>query len=316
MTAIPGEKLVTIFGGSGFLGRHLVRALANDGWRIRVAVRHPNTAHFLKPMGRVGQIQLMKANVLKDEDVAAATEGADAVINLVGAFKNFQALQVGAPKRIAERAEAAGISRLIHVSVIGASGEAPAKYFRSKAEGEAELLKAYPAATIVRPSLMFGPEDGFFNRFAALVRMLPFAFPLFGGGKTQFQPVFVGDVANGIARLLRDPSTAGGIFEFAGPEVMSFRDVMEFVLRHTGRKRSLVSVPLPLASLKAFFLQILPNAPLTPDQVRMFRTDTIASGEYPGLRELGILPSAAEAIVPSYLWRFRKRGQFEAVTAP
>jgi uncharacterized protein YbjT (DUF2867 family) len=307
-------KLVTVFGGSGFLGRHIVRALVQDGWRVRAAVRHPNTAHFLRPMGRVGQIQIVKADILKDDDVAAAVEGADAVINLVGSFKNMRGLHVGGARRVAEASARAGVEHLVQTSVVGASADAPATYFQTKAEGEEKVREAFAGATIIRPSLVFGPEDDFFNRFAALIRLVPVVFPLFANGVTRFQPVFVGDIARAVAAIVQAPATAGKTFELAGPEIMTFREVIEYVLLQTRRSRLLINVPLWLAKIKGAFLQILPNAPLTLDQARMLQTDTVASGELPGLRELGITPTGAEAIVPSYLWRFRKRGQFEAAT--
>jgi uncharacterized protein YbjT (DUF2867 family) len=320
MTAIPGTKLVTIFGGSGFVGRHTVRALANEGWRIRVAVRCPNTAHFLRPMGRVGQIQLVKANVLKDADVAAAVEGADAVINLVGLLtqwgaQRFDAVHVEAAARIARAAKESGVKRMIHVSALGVDAQAPARYFRTKAQGEAKVREAFPEVTIFRPSLMFGPEDTFFNRFAALMRMVPFAFPLFGEGKTRFQPVFVGDVARAMAQVLANDATKAGTYELAGPEEMTLKQVLELVSRETNRKRLFVPLPLVAARVQGFFLQFLPWPPLTLDQARMLETDTILSGRNPGLKDLGIIPTAAEAIIPSYLWRFRKRGQFEEAAA-
>jgi NADH dehydrogenase len=319
MTAIPKDRMVTVFGGSGFIGRHLVRALANDGWRIRVAVRRPNVAHFLKPMGRVGQIQIVKANVRNDTAVQAALRGADAAVNLVGILsqggrQRFDALHVEAAGRIARAVKEAGTKRLVHFSALGASPKARANYFRSKAEGERAVRDGFPDATIVRPALVFGPEDQFFNRFAALARVLPI-LPLYGGGKTRFQPVFVGDVAQGVTEILHQSGTAGRIYEFAGPEQMSFREVMEFVLRETQRKRALVSLPFGLGRLQGAILQFVPGKPLTYDQVLMLETDTVPSGEQPGLRDLGITPSAPEAIVPSYLWRFRKHGQF-APAAP
>ncbi len=318
MTAIPQSRLVTIFGGSGFVGRHIVRALANEGWRIRIAVRRPHVAHFLRPMGRVGQIQLLKTNVRNDDDVAAALDGADAVINLVALIKQsgaqrFDAIHVEGSERVARLAAAAGVKRLIHFSALGASTEAPARYFRTKATGENRVQDAFGGATIVRPALVFGAEDDFFNRFAGLIRMMPLFFPLFGGGKTRFQPVFVGDVARAAATLLGDETSAGKIYELAGPEEMTLKQVLELTLRETNRKRVLIPVPLVIARIKGAFLQFVPGAPLTYDQAKMLETDTLPSGRAPGLRDLGITPTGPEAIVPSYLWRFRKRGQFEAL---
>ena len=320
MTAIVTSKLVTVFGGSGFVGRHIVRALANDGWRIRVAVRRPNCAHFLKPMGRVGQIQLLKTNVLDDAQVSEALRDADAAVNLVGILaqsgrQRFDAVHIAAAERVAKGVKAAGVTRLIHFSALGANANAPARYFRTKAEGEARVRAAFADATIFRPALLFGPEDNFFNRFAALARLSP-VLPLFGGGATRFQPVFVGDVAQAVARALRDPATAGTTYELAGPEVMNFNQVMVYVLHETRRKRILLPLPYWVARFDGAILQILPNAPLTLDQARMFETDTVLAGGMPGLPALGIAPVSVEAIVPSYLWRFRKHGQFEMAATP
>jgi uncharacterized protein YbjT (DUF2867 family) len=318
MTAIPSNRLVTLFGGSGFLGRNIVRVLANEGWRIRVAVRRPNLANYLKPAGRVGQIQLLKANALNLDAVAAAMKGTDIAINLIGVLaesgsQSFHALHVGAAKTIAEAAAAHKVARLLHVSALGASRDAPARYFQTKAEGEAAVRTAYPEATIFRPSLVFGPEDDFFNRFAALARMMP-ALPLIGGGHTRFQPVYVGDLADAAACVLANPDTAGKTYELGGPEVMDFRQVLELVLKEIHRKRLLIPVPFGLARVKAAFLGLLPKPLLTVDQVRMLMTDTVVSEDALTLRDLGIVPTAAEAIVPSYLWRFRKEGEFEAAT--
>ncbi len=317
MTAPQTNKLVTIFGGSGFVGRHVVRALAADGWRVRVAVRRPNVAHFLRPAGRVGQVQLLKTNVRDEAQVAAALEGADAVVNLVGILapagaQRFDSIHVEAAARIARLANAAGITRLVHFSALGASVDAPSHYFQTKAKGEEEVRGAFPAASIVRAAAIFGQEDQLFNRFASLLRLLPI-FPLIGSGKTKLQPVYVGDVADGVARLLRDDKTAGGTFEFFGPEIMTLKAVIEFVVRETGRKRALIPLPFGLAKLQGTILQFLPGALLTRDQVLMLQTDSVGSGPLPDLRTLGISATAPPAIVPSYLWRFRKEGQFSPV---
>lgn len=314
MTAIPTSRLVTIFGGSGFLGRVIVRVLADEGWRIRAAVRRPNTANYLRPAGRVGQIQIMKANVRDADAVSAAMRGADAVINLVGILhesgaQRYRALHVEAAARIAEASARHGVARLVHVSSLGAGKDAAAHYFRTKAEGEDAVRAAFPEATIVRPSLVFGPDDDFFNRFASLARMLP-ALPLIGGGRMRFQPVYVGDVAAAVSRLLKDSRTAGKTYELAGPEVLTMRDVLALVLRETHRKRLLVPIPFWLARIQGALLGLLPSPMLTLDQVRMLETDNVASEGTPGLRDLGIVPTAAEAILPTYLWRFRKEGEF------
>ena len=313
------QPLVTVFGGSGFIGRHLIRRLCAKGYRVRVAVRRPNEALFLKPMGDVGQVQLVQANVRDDRSVAAAVAGAATVVNLVGILfesgkQKFSSVQAEAPGRIGTAAKAAGVRRAIHLSAIGASAESDARYAQSKAAGEEALKAAFPDATILRPSIVFGPEDDFFNRFAGLARMLPF-LPLIGGGETKFQPVYVGDVAEAIMACLDDTSTSGKIFELGGPRVYTFRELMEIVLRETGRKRVLVKVPAGLAKFKAWFLQIAPNPMLTVDQVRLLAYDNVVSDGAKGFKALGIAPTTVEAIVPSYLWRFRPKGQFEDKTA-
>jgi uncharacterized protein YbjT (DUF2867 family) len=318
MTAIPSTKFITIFGGSGFLGRHIVRALAKDGWRIRVAVRRPNTAHFLRPMGRVGQIQLLKTNIADDGSVDAAMRGADAAVNLVGILapsgsQRFRTLHAEGAERIARAATAHRAVRLLHVSALGASADSPSLYARSKAEGEERVRAAFPAATIFRPSIMFGPEDDFFNRFAWLARLSPI-LPLIGGGHTRFQPVYVGDVAQAALNALNDPTTEGKIFELGGPEVLTFKQIMQLVLKQTHRKRLLMPVPFAVARVQAAVLGLLPKPLLTLDQVKLLQRNNVVADGALGLRDLGIAPIAAEAILPSYLWRFRKHGEFEIVS--
>ena len=317
MTAIPSDRLVTIFGGSGFLGRHIVRALANDGWRIRAAVRRPNLANFLLPMGRVGQIQLLKANVRDDNSVDGALRGAHAAINLIGILsqsgtQNFRALHAEAAERIARQASAHGVGRLLHVSALGADPDSPSLYARTKAQGEERVRQAFPRATIFRPSVVFGPEDDFFNRFAWLARLSP-ALPLIGGGRMAFQPVYVGDIAEAAKRVLNDAATKGKTYELGGPEAMSFKAVLQLVLKETHRKRLLVPVPFAIARIQAALLGLLPKPLLTLDQLRLLERDNVVGDGALTLRDLGITPTAAEAIVPSYLWRFRKHGEFEPV---
>jgi NADH dehydrogenase len=318
MTAIPSTRLVTIFGGSGFLGRHMVRALANDGWRVRVAVRRPNNALFLKPMGRVGQIQLVKANVTNEESVRAALKGAEAAINLVAVLyqsgnQRFDSLHVEAAERIALLASELGVGRLLHVSALGIQGNA-SNYARTKTLGEERVRARFAGATIFRPSVVFGPEDDFFNKFAWLARMSP-ALPLIGGGGTKFQPVFVGDVALAAAKVLGNASTAGQTYELAGPETLTLKQVMELVLRETRRNRALLPIPFGLARLQGVVLGLLPKPLLTLDQVRMLETDNVLSEGAATFRDLAIVPEAPGAIIPSYLWRFRKHGEFEAATS-
>jgi NADH dehydrogenase len=322
MTEIPTETLVTVFGGSGFLGRHVVRALAREGYRIRPAVRRPDLAFHLQPLGRVGQIHAVQANLRYPASVEAAVRGADVVINLVGILfergkQRFEAVQAEGAQQVAQAAAAAG-ARVIHVSALGADPNSSSSYARSKAAGEAAVLAAVPDATIFRPSIVFGPEDDFFNRFAAMARMSP-ALPLIGGGQTKFQPVFAGDVAQAIRKAVGGATKGGTIYELGGPEVKSFRELMEYVLAVTERRRLLVPLPFALAKLQAFFLQFMPTPLLTPDQVELLRTDNVVSqaaiAEGRTLAALGIEPAALEAIVPSYLWRFRKAGQFRGRVA-
>jgi uncharacterized protein YbjT (DUF2867 family) len=316
------ETLVTVFGGSGFLGRHVVRALANRGYRIRVAVRRPELSGFLRPMGRVGQINTVQANLRYPQSIAAALRDADMAINLVGILfergaQRFDAVQAVGAEAVALAAKSAG-APLVHVSAIGADVNSPSHYARSKAEGERRVLAAQPAATIMRPSIVFGPEDDFFNRFAALARVAP-ALPLVGGGHTRFQPVFVGDVAEAIAKAVDGETKPGTIYELGGPDVRTFRELMEFVLATTGRRRVLVPVPFEIMKIQAAFAQFLPKPPITPDQVELLKRDNVVSAEAHSdgrtLEALGIIPETVGAIVPSYLWRFRKTGQFSPDTA-
>jgi NADH dehydrogenase len=319
MTAIPSTRLVTIFGASGFLGRHIVRALANDGWRIRAAVRRPNNALFLQPMGRVGQIQIVKANIQDEEAVRAALKGADAAISLVGILyqsgsQRFDKVHVEAAERMAGLAWDMRVGRLLHVSALGVERNQRSRYARTKFLGEQRVRGAFPAATVFRPSVVFGPEDDFFNKFAALARLLP-VLPLIGGGKTKFQPVFVGDIARAAVKVLADASTAGRTYELGGPEIMTLKEIMELVLKETRRNRIRLPIPFSLARAQALVLGLLPKPLLTLDQVRLLETDNTVSEGALTFRDLGIVPEAAEAIIPSYLWRFRKHGEFEPATS-
>ena len=311
------ETLVTVFGGSGFLGRHVVRALAQEGCRIRVAVRRPELAGHLRPMGRVGQIHAVQANLRYPHSVTAAVRGADIVINLVGILfergrQRFDAVQAQGAEAVALAAKSVG-ARLVHVSAIGADADSPSRYARTKAEGEQRVLAALPEAAIMRPSIVFGPEDDFFNRFGALARLSP-ALPLPGGGHTRFQPVFVGDVAGAIAKAADGKVKPGAIYELGGPDVRSFKELMAFVLATIQRRRLLIPAPFALMKLQAAFLRFLPKPPLTPDQVELLKRDTVVSDDAKRdgwtLEGLGIVPESMAAIVPTYLWRFRKTGQF------
>lgn len=306
-------NLVTIFGGSGFLGRHTVRALARAGWRIKIATRHPARGFFLRPLGTVGQIDFVKCDVADAQSVSAAVMGASAVINLTGILfqkgQTFEDVQAEGAANIAQAAAAAGVNALVHVSAIGADAQSGSEYATTKAQGEQSVREAFPDAVILRPSIVFGPEDAFFNKFASMARFLPM-LPLVGGGHTRFQPVFVGDVAAAIVQALASPGARGRTFELGGPSIYSFKELLQMILRETGRKRLLVPLPFALASLKAAFLQLLPNPILTMDQVKLLKKDNVVAPTAAGLADLGITPTSVEAVIPSYLWRFRAKGEY------
>ena len=310
-------KLVTIFGGSGFIGSHVARALARRGYRMRIAVRRPNQAAHLQPLGNVGQIHAVQANLRYRWSVDRAVEGADHVINLVGILaesgrQTFDAVQDFGARAVAEAARVAGAS-LTQISAIGADENSESGYARSKALGEKAALETVKNAVILRNSIVFGPEDSFFNRFADMARYSP-ALPLIGGGETRFQPVYVGDVAEAIARSVDGKVAGGRIYELGGPEVLTFRQCMEEMLKVIDRKRLLVTVPWPVAELMGSVLGMLPGALLTSDQVTQLRSDNIVSEEADAagrtLQGLGIAPQSIDAILPSYLWRYRPAGQF------
>jgi NADH dehydrogenase len=318
----PFDTLITVYGGSGFLGRHVVRALAKRDYRIRVAVRRPELANHLQPLGRVGQIHAVQANLRNGPSVEAAARDAHVLINLVGVLfergkQRFGAVHSYGAEQVALAASAHG-ARMVQVSAIGADENSPSLYARSKATAERLVLAARPDAVIMRPSILFGPEDDFFNRFASLARLSP-VLPLIGGGLTRFQPAFVGDVASAIANAVDGNVRSGTIYELGGPEVKTFKHLMQYVLTTIERKRLLVPIPFFAAKLKAAFLQYMPKPLLTPDQVELLRVDNVVSdaaiAEGRTLQGLGIEPEPIEAIVPSYLWRFRKTGQFKSRTA-
>jgi uncharacterized protein YbjT (DUF2867 family) len=314
------DTLVTVFGGSGFLGRHLVRALCRRGYRVRVAVRRPELAGHLQPLGRVGQIHAVQANLRYPKSVEAAARDADIVVNLVGILyeqgrQRFDSVQAFGAEAVALAAAAFG-ARLVHVSAIGADENSPSHYARSKAMGEKLVLSAMPSATVLRPSILFGPEDDFFNKFAAIARIAP-ALPLIGGGETRFQPVFAGDVAAAALAAIDRPDSGGKIYELGGPQVKSFRELMQFVLATIERRRLLVPIPFGPAGLIGAVLEFagrLHKPLLTRDQVELLRSDNVVSEEATRegrtLAALGIAPIAMAAEVPAYLWRFRKAGQF------
>ena len=317
------DTLVTVFGGSGFLGRNVVRALAKRDFRLRVAVRRPELAGHLQPLGRVGQIHAVQANVRYPASVEAAMRDSHVAINLVGILaaggaQSFDAVQAKGAETVAKAAAAAG-ARMVHVSAIGADANSLSAYARSKAAGEQAVLAAVPSATILRPSVVFGPEDQFTNRFAALARMSP-ALPLIGGGATRMQPIYVGDVAAAVAEVVDGKAKQGATYELGGPEVLTMREIMEAICAITDRNRMLVPLPFGLARLNAFFLQFAPGMlKLTPDQVELLKSDNVVSDAAKAsgltLEALGIAPDSIEAIAPQYLWRFRAAGQFQRKSA-
>lgn len=318
------SKLVTIYGGSGFVGRYIARRMAKEGWRVRVAVRRPNEAMHVKPYGVVGQVEPVLCNIRDEDSVRAAMEGADAVVNCVGILnevgKNeFGSVQAEGATRIAQIAAELGVETLVHLSAIGADADAPSEYSRTKAEGEAGVLAHFPNAVILRPSIIFGTEDKFFNRFAGIARLgpvLPVVCP-----NTLFQPVFVDDVAKAAAAAAQG-DVAAGIYELGGPEVASFRSLMDKLLTVIHRRRLLPTIPTSLAWVMALFLDIdekltfglFENVILTRDQLKNLQRDNVVSEDAKGFADLGITPTAMEAVLPEYLWKFRPSGQYDEMT--
>src|SRR5579885_1468648 len=303
-------RRVTVLGASGLIGRYMVKRLAEQGALIAADGRHASDAGFRKPMGDVGQIATIDADVTDDAALAAVIAGADVVVNAVGILyergaQRFDALHHLLPRRIAAEARAAEVKQVVHISAIGADPQSPASYGRSKAAGEAALRGVFPAVVVLRPSIVFGPEDAFFNRFAALARLSP-VLPLIGGGTTRFQPVYVGDVADAVMAALERPEAAGRIYELGGPAVLSFRELMELMLSEIGRRRLLVSVPWGLASFAALFMQVMPTPMLTRDQVKLLQRDNVVTSGASGLADLGIAPTALALVLPIYLSRFRR----------
>ena len=318
------QGLVTVFGGSGFIGRQVVRALVKRGFRVRVACRRPGHAYRLPLMGDVGQIEIVQANLRMPSSVGRALDGAESCVNLVGALyesgrQRFQSLHAQGARTVGEAAAMRKIDRLVQVSAIGADAASASKYARTKAMGEQAARAAVPKAVVVRPSVVFGQEDDFFNRFGRMATMSP-VLALPGGGTTRFQPVYVGDVGAAVAACVIDPATAGRTYELGGPGVFTFRELMQLVLAETRRRRLLLPLPWPVARLIGMAgdiqASLLPMAPpLTSDQVELLRSDNVADPSLPGLAELGIAATAVEAIVPTYLYRYRDGGQFADETA-
>ncbi len=315
------SKLVTIYGGSGFVGRYIARRLAKAGWRVRVAVRNPNEAMFVKPYGAVGQVEPVFCNIRDDASVASVMQGADAVVNCVGVLdeigKNtFEAVQVEGAERIARIAAANGVSAMTHISAIGADAESESEYSRTKAAGEAAVLAHMPNAMIIRPSIIFGMEDGFFNRFAGMTRFGP-VLPIVGAN-TKFQPVYVDDVA--AAAVMGVEGAATGTFELGGPDVNTMRELMDQMLVVVRRRRLVLNIPFWAAKVMAFGFKVgrvmslgLVRGPLTADQVENLKVDNVVSEGAQGFEALGHVPTAMEAILPDYLWRYRPSGQYDAI---
>ena len=321
ISRLEAGSLAVVFGGSGFVGRHAVAALARRGWRVRAAVRRPQLAGHLQPLGAAGQIYAVQANLRYPDSVARAVQGAEAVVNAVGVLapagsQTFDALHVGGARAVAKATREAGGSSLVHVSALGADRNSPAHYARSKAEGDVAVLEAFPNAVVLRPSIVFGPEDEFFNRFAGLALRSPF-LPLIGDGRTKFQPVYVGDLATAILTACEGHAKTGTIYEIGGPEILTLRQILDKTQQWAGRKRFYFPMPFWYAKLIAAFTWPFPNSlrPITVDQVRMLETDNIVSDaarrENRTLADLGVQsPRSTGTVVPAYLERFRPRGQY------
>lgn len=319
MTAPSTAGLVTILGGSGFVGRYVVRLLAQKGWRIKVACRHPELAGFLQPLGNVGQIHAMQANIRDARSIRRAIEGSDAIVNLVGILsqagvQTFDDVHAEGARRIAEAAKTFEICNFVHVSALGADPSSKARYARSKARAEMKTLAACPKAVILRPSIIFGEEDDFFNRFASMARQSPF-LPAIGFGRTRFQPVYVNDVAKAIVAALEGKVTPGMTYELGGPEIFTMKELLRMTQRYSGRKERTFPIPFGLAMVQGAVLQVLPGKLLTMDQVRMLKGDSVVSAdaneELRTLEGLGITPKAIESVVPVYLEKFKPKGMFE-----
>ncbi|MDA0909722.1 MAG: complex I NDUFA9 subunit family protein [Proteobacteria bacterium] len=315
---------IAVIGGSGFIGRQIVEKLARAGARLKILTRNADKAKFLRPMGAPGQITLISGKATDDKALAQVLAGVDAVVNTVGILaegggQRFAALQADLPARIGQimaKAETSAspssrphLPRIIHLSAIGADPQSPSRYARTKAAGEAGLLAAFPKATILRPSLVFGAGDGFFNRFAAMAVTAP-ALPVIGGGTNRIQPVYVGDVANAVVAALQDQTSMGKTYELGGPEIITFREAMRFVLQSIGRSRMLMSVPFPVMGLAAMAMSILPNPPVTRDQLKLLKSDNVVSADALGFAELGLTPTGMALIVPKYLERYKPGGRF------
>ena len=308
------QKIIAIFGAGGFFGKHLMRQLTKLGYRVKVATRNPYLKGYLKPLGNPGQIELFKTNIFNSEDVKQVLKDCDFVINLVGILyetrkQKFNQIHTEFPNLLSKLCNEIGVKNLVHISALGVRESHVSKYMRSKLEGEKNIKNFFKPSVILRPSLIFGPEDKFFNKFASIAQFSP-ALPLIGGGKVKFSPIYVGDVAQAIVKTLKLNNSEPKIYELGGPENYSFKELIEILLEEIKKKRFLIPIPFSAAKFQSYFLQIMPNPLLTPDQVEMLKYNNIVSGEYPTLEDLGISGKTIQSILPKYIYRFRTGGQF------
>ena len=308
------QKIIAIFGAGGFLGKHLMRQLTKLGYRVKVATRNPYLKGYLKPLGNPGQIELFKTNIFNPEDIKQVLKNCDLAINLVGILyetkkQKFNQVHVKFPYLLSNLCNEIGVKNLVHISALGVREGHISKYMQSKLEGEKNIQKVFKPSVILRPSLVFGPEDKFFNAFASIAQFSP-ALPLIGGGKTKFSPIYVGDVAKAIVKTLKLENSKPKIYELGGPKNYSFKELMEILLEEIKKKRFLIPIPFSVAKLQSYFLQMMPNPLLTSDQVDMLKYNNIVSGEYPTLEDLGIRGKTIQSILPKYIYRFRTGGQF------
>ena len=308
------QKIIAIFGAGGFLGKHLMRQLTKLGYRVKVATRNPYLKGYLKPLGNPGQIELFKTNIFNPEDVKQVLKNCDLAINLVGILhetrkQKFSQIHSQFPYLLSNLCNELGIKNLVHVSALGVRKKHVSQYIQSKFQGEKNIQETFKPSVILRPSVCFGPSDKFFNTFASLAQFSP-VLPLIGGGKTKFAPIYVGDVAKAIVEVLKLNNSEPKIYELAGPEIYSFKELMEILLIEIKKKRFLMPIPFGVAKFQSYFLQMMPNPLLTPDQVEMLKYNNIASGDYPTLKNLGITGTTIQSILPSYIYRFRTDGQF------
>ena len=308
------QKIIAIFGAGGFLGKHLMRQLTKLDYRVKVATRNPYLKGYLKPLGNPGQIELFKTNIFDLEDVKKVITNCDLVINLVGILyetktQKFNKIHSEFPYLLGNLCNEFGIKNLVHVSALGIKERHPSEYMQSKFKGEKNIQETFKPSVILRPSLVFGPEDKFFNTFASIAQFSPF-LPLIGGGKTKFAPIYVGDVAKAIVKALELNNSGSKIYELGGPENYSFKELMEILLTEIKKKRFLLPIPFSFAKFQSYFLQIMPNPILTPDQVELLKHNNIVSENYPTLKDLGIIGTTIQSILPKYIYRFRTGGQF------